>query len=222
MHVQWVAKYIIYTWNLPSFFDCFLTVDEHLENPTTLNLSRLVNFRNKAVSIYLALMIFNFIPANSAKWGEMLDVNIHKTNKVVLALKRKRQRLMLMRKKVITRLCEKPGSWKCTCFGPWNSTIIYQNSRTSTIPTLNMIKINRYDNRGKYLQLRKKSVNRKKNRYLFTYLENRPKTRLHIALYDLYLTSAVLVLTAEVKYSSRKIAIKTAREGEKTDDTWLS
>ena len=82
-----------------------------------------------------------------------------------------------------------------------------------------MIKINRYDNRGKYLQLRKKSVNRKKNRYLFTYLENRPKTRLHIALYDLYLTSAVLVLTAEVKYSSRKIAIKTAREGEKTDDT---
>ena len=158
----------------------------------------------------------------SAKWGKMLDVNIHKTNKVVLALKRKRQRLMLMRKKVITRLCEKPGSWKCTCFGPWNSTIIYQNSRTSTIPTLNMIKINRYDNRGKYLQLRKKSVNRKKNRYLFTYLENRPKTRLHIALYDLYLTSAVLVLTAEVKYSSRKIAIKTAREGEKTDDTWLS
>ena len=39
---------------------------QHLENPTTLNLSRLVNFRNKAVSIYLALMIFNFIPANSA------------------------------------------------------------------------------------------------------------------------------------------------------------
>ena len=44
----------------------------------------------KVVSIYLAHMIFNFIPANSAKWGEMLDVNIHKTNKVVLALKRKK------------------------------------------------------------------------------------------------------------------------------------
>ena len=167
-------------------------------------------------------MISHFIPANSVKWGKMLDVNIHKTNKVVLTLKRKRQRLVLMRKKVITQLCEKPGSWKCTCFGPWNSTIVYQNSRMSTIPTLNMIKINRYDNRGKYLQLGKKSVNRKTNRYLFTYLENRPKTCLHIALYDLYLTSAVLVLTAEVKYSSRKIAIKTAREGEKTDDTWLS
>ena len=35
-------------------------------------------------------MIFNFIPKNSAKWGEMLDVNIQKTNKVVLALKRKK------------------------------------------------------------------------------------------------------------------------------------
>ena len=34
----------------------------------------------------------------------------------------------------------------------------------------------------KYLELRKKYVNRKKNRYLFTYLENRPKSRLYIAL----------------------------------------
>ena len=39
-------------------------------------------------------------------------------------------------------------------------------------------------------------------------------------LRDEYLTSAVrtkvsLVLTAEVKYSSRKIALKTARDGEK-------
>ena len=45
----------------------FLTVDEHLENPTTLNLKDLVNLINKAVSIYLALMISNFIPANSAR-----------------------------------------------------------------------------------------------------------------------------------------------------------
>ena len=28
----------------------------------------------------------------------------------------------------------------------------------------------------KYLELRKKSVNRKNNRYLFTYLENQPKS----------------------------------------------
>ena len=34
----------------------------------------------------------------------------------------------------------------------------------------------------KYLELRKKYVNRKNNRYLFTYLENRPKSRLYIAL----------------------------------------
>ena len=77
-------------------------MDEHLENPTTLNLSRLVNFRNKAVSIYLALMIFNFISANSAKCGEMLDVNIHqihKTNKVVLALKRKKTKARTNAKK---------------------------------------------------------------------------------------------------------------------------
>ena len=35
----------------------------------------------------------------------------------------------------------------------------------------------------KYLELRKKSVNRKNNRYLFTYLENRPKSLLYIALF---------------------------------------
>ena len=35
----------------------------------------------------------------------------------------------------------------------------------------------------KYLELRKKSVNRKNNRYLFTYLENRLKSLLYIALF---------------------------------------
>ena len=35
----------------------------------------------------------------------------------------------------------------------------------------------------KYLELRKKSVNRKNNRYLFTYLESRPKSLLYIALF---------------------------------------
>ena len=109
MHVQWVAKYIIYNWDLHCFFDCFLTVDEHLENPTTLNLSRLVNFRNKAVSIYLALVIFNFIPANSAKWGEMLDVNIHKTNKVVLALKKKAKARTNAKKSNNTAFVRNPG-----------------------------------------------------------------------------------------------------------------
>ena len=69
IRVQWVAINI-YSWNLPSFLSFFFfhTVDEHLENPTVINLS-MVSFRNKAVSIYLALMIFNFIPANSAAWN---------------------------------------------------------------------------------------------------------------------------------------------------------
>ena len=79
----------------------------------------------------------------------MLDVNIHKTNKVVLALKRKKAKARTNLKKVITRLCEKPGSGKRACFGPRNSKIVYQNSRLSTIPTFDMIKVNRYDNRGK-------------------------------------------------------------------------
>ena len=35
----------------------------------------------------------------------------------------------------------------------------------------------------KYLELRENSVNRKNNRYLFTYLENLPKFRLYIALF---------------------------------------
>ena len=79
----------------------------------------------------------------------MLDVNIRKTNKVVLALKRKKTKARTNAKKVITWLCEKPGSGKRTCFGPQNSKIAYQNSRLSTIPTFDMIKVNRYDNRGK-------------------------------------------------------------------------
>ena len=64
-----------------------------------MNIWRILNFRNKAVSIYLALMIFNFIPANSSKRGEMLDVNILKTNKVVLALKRKKAKARTNAKK---------------------------------------------------------------------------------------------------------------------------
>ena len=108
-----------YNWDLPCFFDCFLTVDEHLENPTTLNLSRLVNFRNKTVSIYLALMIFNFIPANSAKWGEMLDVNIHKTNKVVLALKRKKAKARTNAKKSNNKALWETREWKTYVF--WTS-----------------------------------------------------------------------------------------------------
>ena len=89
------------------FFFFFHTVDEHLENLTVIILS-MVSFRSKAVIIYLALMIFNFIPANSAAWNPVVE----------------------------------------HVFGPRNSRIVYQNSRLSTIPIFNMIKVNRYDNRG--------------------------------------------------------------------------
>ena len=90
-HLQ--LKFAFFLW-------IFLTVNEHLENPTILNLSRFGEFQKQTVnSIYLALKIFNFIPANSAKWGEMLDVIIHKTNKVVLALKRKKAKARINAKK---------------------------------------------------------------------------------------------------------------------------
>ena len=68
----------------------------------------------------------------------MLDVNIHKTN-------------TLKRKKAMARITVKKSTtleWN-TCFGPRDSKIVYQNSRLCTIPTFNMIKVYRYDNRGK-------------------------------------------------------------------------
>ena len=52
-------------------------------------------------------------------------------------------------KKVTTQLCEKPGSRKRTCFEPWTSKIVYQHSRLSTILTFSVMKVNRYDHRGK-------------------------------------------------------------------------
>ena len=47
-------------------------------------------------------MIANFIPANSAKSGKMLEVNIPKYLEKTKTLKEIRQRLVLMGKKVIT------------------------------------------------------------------------------------------------------------------------
>ena len=55
-HLQ--LKFVFFLW-------LFLTVDEHLENPTIINLSRFSEIQKRSrVSIYLAHMIFNFIPAN--------------------------------------------------------------------------------------------------------------------------------------------------------------
>ena len=74
----------------------------------------------------------------------MLDVYIHKTiNK--LTLKRKTTKARMNAKKVITRLCN-----VCVKLGSVKKLIVYQNnSRLSTIPTFNMIKVNQYDNQGK-------------------------------------------------------------------------
>ena len=42
--LEWVAKYIIYSINLPSFFEFFLTVDERLENSTVNKFFRFSEF----------------------------------------------------------------------------------------------------------------------------------------------------------------------------------
>ena len=115
-----------------------------------------MNFRNKAVSIYLiglALMIFNFITENSAKWGEMLDVNIHKSiNK--LTLKRKTAKARINAKKGITRLrhvCVKPGS-ETRVLDLWIQKLSTKILGCLTIPTFNIIKVNRYESRGKIME----------------------------------------------------------------------
>ena len=80
------------------FFNCGWTFGE--SNRKWILSDFLVNFRNEAVCIYLRL-IWSLI-LSSQIWqssrGEMLNVNIHKTISN-LTLKRKTERLVLMRKK---------------------------------------------------------------------------------------------------------------------------
>ena len=155
-----------------------------LENPTILNLSRLVNFRNKAVSIYLALMIFNFIPANLAKWGEMLDVNIHKTNKVVLALKRKKAKARTNAKKSNnTAYVRNPGVENVRVLDLGIQQLSTKILGCLPPPHSTWLKLIDMTIEEKYLELREKTVNRKNDRYLFTYLESRPKSLQYIALF---------------------------------------
>ena len=70
-----------------------------------------------------------------------------------LTLKRKKAKPRVNAKKVTTRLlvnlpCLSETWERKRCFKPWNSKIVYQNSRLATIPTFNMIKVYQYDNRG--------------------------------------------------------------------------
>ena len=103
----------------------------------------MVNIRNKAVSIYLALVIFNFFfpqfRQREARWWTWISIRL-------ISWKEKRAKARINAKKIIRRLCHvcvKPGSGTRHGFGPRNSKIVYQNSRWSTIPTFNMIKVNR-------------------------------------------------------------------------------
>ena len=88
-------------------------------------------------------MITNFIPANSAKWGEMLEVNIHKYLEKTNTLKEKKAKARINGKKSNSTgspvYAWNPGVEHM--FWPRNSKIVYQNSRLSTIHTFNMIKI---------------------------------------------------------------------------------
>ena len=106
-----------------------------------------MNFRNKAVQVVSTLRLWSPISSPQIRQSEARCctwISIRLIN-LFWPSKEKRQRLVLMRKEVITLLCEKPGSGQSTCFGPRNSKIVYQNSWLSTIPTFNMIKVNRYD-----------------------------------------------------------------------------
>ena len=60
------------------------------------------------------------MPANAVKWGEKLDVNIHKTNKV-LALKRKKGNARTNAKKSNNTALRETREWKTYLF--WTSEL---------------------------------------------------------------------------------------------------
>ena len=78
----------------------------------------------------------------------MLDVNIHKTiNKLTLKIKMEKARINAKKSNKMALPCLRETREWNTCLGSWNSKIVYQNFRLST--TSNIIKVNRYDSRGK-------------------------------------------------------------------------
>ena len=189
MHVQWVAKYIIYSWNLPSFFDCFFTGGWTFWESNSIK-SFQIWWISETKRLVSTLRLWSSISSPQIRQSEArcwtwISIRLIK---LFWPWKEKKAKDCINAKKVITRFCDvcvKPGRRTRSCVGPRNSKIVYQNSRLSTIPTFNMIKVNDNVNdmtiEEKYQELRKKAVNRKNNRYLFTYmyLENRPKSRLH-------------------------------------------
>ena len=123
-------------------------MDERLENPTVNKSFRIFFWwiSETRQLVFTSCLIWSLIwslQIRQSGRGEMLDVYIHKTiNK--LTLKRKTTKARINAKKVITRLCN-----VCVKLGSVKKLIVYQNSRLSTFPTFNMIKVNQYDNQGK-------------------------------------------------------------------------
>ena len=142
-------------------------MDEHLDNPTTVNLSR---FGEETKWLVSTLRLWSSILSpqiqqSEARCWTWISIRLIK---LFWPWKEKRQRLMLMWKKVITRLCEKPGSGKRTCFGPRDLSTKILGCLPSPHSTWQKLIDKTIEE--KYLELPKKSVNRKNNRYLFTYL----------------------------------------------------
>ena len=152
MHVQWVAKYIIilqlkFFFFLWLFFNCGWTFGESNNNK-----SFQIWWISQTKPLVSTLRLWSSISSPQIRQSEArcwtwISIRLIK---LFWPWKEKWQRLVLLRKKVITPLCEKPVSGKRMYFGPdRNSKIVYQSSWLSTIPTFNMIKVNWYNNGGK-------------------------------------------------------------------------
>ena len=116
-----IAKYIIYTWNSHSFFDCFLTVDEHLENPTTLNLSGQIWWISEAKQLVSTLRLWSSISSPQIRQSEArcwTRISIRQIKLFWLWKRKKAQTCTNARKSNNTAMWE-TREWKTYAF--WNS-----------------------------------------------------------------------------------------------------
>ena len=106
---------------------------------TTINLSRFGEFQKQSGLIVSTLRLWSLISSPQIRQSEArcwtwISVRLIK---LFWQKREKRQRLALTRKKVITRLCKKPGGGKRNCFGPRNSKIVFLSGQ-HLIPKLNI------------------------------------------------------------------------------------
>ena len=131
MHVQWLAKYIIYSWNLPFFLWFFFLNYGWTFGESNNNKSFQIWWISETKWLVSTLRIWSLILSPQIRQSEAkARINAKKSNETDLPCLRE------------TR------EWN-TCFGPRNSKIVYQNSRLSIISTFNITQVNRYENRGK-------------------------------------------------------------------------